>query len=85
MSPADLSSRHSAPSVTFQPSEMVFFLKFRQPSVVLPSNKSFQPSAFSWSVKVFRFGKTLAGWSSAASARKPEANGNKREEQARMQ
>src|SRR5947209_6358883 len=65
MSPAELFTRHRAPSITCQPSEMVSFLKFRQPSVVLPSNSSFQPAAFSASVSVFRFGRADAGCPSA--------------------
>ncbi|RYG94447.1 MAG: cation:dicarboxylase symporter family transporter, partial [Alphaproteobacteria bacterium] len=51
MSPASLgSAQTSMPSLTTQPGRMVSFLKLDQPSSVLPSNRSFQPSAFSLAV-----------------------------------
>ena len=48
--------RDNVPSTTFQPALISGFLKFRQASVVLPSNSSFQPAAFSASVRVFKAG-----------------------------
>src|SRR5207245_2349114 len=44
MSPAD-ATRVRAPSTTCQPEGIESFLKPRQPVVVLPSNRGFQPGA----------------------------------------
>src|ERR1700754_3403365 len=72
MSLATLGSGKRTPSFTFQPGPISACLKPRQPAVVLPSNSSFQPAAFSWGVSVLSAAQTGAAARSAMP--RPSAN-----------